>query len=172
VKITRAFSLLEIIAVLAILAIAAAAVTLRVQAPLQQATLKDLAGQLAAFDHLTRVQARETDRPLRLVFDLGQGRLRRTAADGAEDRGAALELPADWTIARLCVAGEEAARGEVVVPCSRLGLTPSYALCLEGPGKVRQWIIVAGLSGEAVLPAGESEAHEYVAAAKLGPDAH
>ncbi len=165
-----AFSLIELTVVLLILAISAAAVTLRIQRPLGTARMRDLTDAIGHFDRLTRVSAQEQDRPLRIVADLSEGTLRRT-----DDRGRSLEtrplrVPKGFEIRRALVRGRETERGEVIIPCSRRGLTPSYALLVVGGGR-QQWVVVAGLTGELVEVGSEKQVREILAMAGAGRDA-
>lgn len=163
----RAFSLMEMTAVLVILAIAAAAVVLRLEGPMRRAQMRDVIGMIAQFDHLTRVHAREHDRPLRLVVDLNGGELGRTDEHGNQAVGAPLRLSSDYTIARLMIREEEISAGTAAVSCSRRGLTPSYAMLLEGKGGRRQWIVLAGLTGTLVKIENEEEILDIFAATGL-----
>lgn len=144
----RGFSLVELAMVLLILAIASAAIALSVRPPLARVGLRGCLDGMAAFDRLTRTFAQEHDRPLRLVLDLAAGRLRRTGEDGREDLGEALRLPAGHRIREVRLADRAVASGNVALSVSARGLTPSYAALVEGPGERRQWVLVAGLTGQ------------------------
>ena len=144
----RGFTLIELALVVLIAAIAAAAVTLRLEGPLRGAQMRDVTEAIVAFDRLTRTHAREHDRPVHLTVDLVRGRLRRTDADGRRELGAPMTLPPDYRIARLWIRGRTVAETRATIPCGRLGLTPTYALALDGPGRRRQTLVFAGLSGE------------------------
>ncbi len=141
------FTLIEITAVLLIAAIAAAAVTLRIQGPLARAEMGELIGLIGRFDHLTRVYARQHDRPLLLIVDLATGELRRMDTEKSEPIGSPLQLPSNWRIARLLVGGSDITYRDVEIRCSRLGLTPSYAILLAKDTGKRKWLLVPGLGG-------------------------
>ncbi|GAF86986.1 unnamed protein product, partial [marine sediment metagenome] len=110
--------------------------------------LADVIGQLTHFDRLARAHAREHDRSLRLVVDLTTGRIRRTDRRGADEACPPLQLPSDYRISRLIVREQDMSYGSVSITCSRLGLTPSYAMLIEGPANQRKWILTAGLTGK------------------------
>lgn len=158
----RAFSLIELTAVILILAIVAAAVALRVQTPMRHARLGDATGAIGQFDRMTRRAAREQDRPLRMVVALPAWRLSRT-----DERGRAtsppMVLPSGTIIEQLLVRDQSAASAEVAISCSRLGLTPTYAMLVSSGGE-RRWIVVAGLTGEVVEVKSEQEVHEIIEA--------
>ena len=146
------FSLIELTMVLVIVAIVSAAVVLNVREPLRRTGMQACLDEIATFDRLTRTLAREHDRPLRLVVDLSEGRLRRTDEAGREEQGEALRLPSGHRIAELRLAGQTIDSGAATVSCSARGLTPTYAVRVEGPGGWRRWVLVAGLSGQTWEP--------------------
>ena len=59
-------------------------------------------------------------------------------------------MPAGFAIGRLLIGGQDATGGSASVAVSRRGLTPSYAVLIEGPGGRRQWLLAAGLTGQMV----------------------
>ncbi len=169
-----AFSLIELTVVLLLLGIAAAVVTLRLAGPTARVNMRDAADRIARFDHASRAWAREHDVALRVAVDLGANEIRRTTADGGEDArdlGGPLELPAGWRIGRLLIGGEAAAGESASIAVSRLGLTPSYAMLLEGPGGRRQWVLLTGLGGEMALPDDEGQLRDILAAERPRHDA-
>ena len=165
----RGFSLIELTMVLLILAVIAAGAALRVQAPLTTARATEAVDRIRQFDRLTRAAAYRQDRPLSLIVDLSAGRLERTDQAGRSVSGDPLRLDGRCRIARLLVRDRALSAGRVVVPCSRRGLTPSYALAVDTPGR-RQWLLFAGLTGEMIQVADERQAEEILAAAAR-PDA-
>lgn len=168
-----AFTLVELMVVLVIISITAATVTLRLEGPLRRATTEDVLQRIAAFDLRTRTLARGHDLELSITVDLARGELSRTsAADEHEELGSTLALPPDYRLAVAVVAGHpEATVGRVAVPCSRLGLTPSYAVCLEDRDGRRHWLLVAGLTGQTHGMESDGEVHEIFAALAAGADA-
>jgi prepilin-type N-terminal cleavage/methylation domain-containing protein len=160
-----AFTLLEMLLVLALGAVLATAAAVSLASSRRAASAKDVAGQVAHFDRLTREQARRSGRPARLMFDLDRGDLRRTT-DDAEDRhdpragASALHLVGDARVAKVVRARESATAGQVSVPCSPRGQTPSYAVLLVGPGGQRQWVVVAGLTGQVSTVTDEREVED------------
>ena len=162
----RGFTLIELTIVLLIMAIVAAAVTLRLHTPLRHAELRDVAGAVAQYDRTTRLAAREQDRPLRMVVGLSSRRISRTDERGRAT-GAPLALPGRVAIEQLIVRTQTAHEGEVGISCSRLGFTPTYAMRL-GAGGMHRWIVVVGLTGEAVEVDNEDQARQILEAAGRG----
>ena len=157
-----AFSLVELTVVLAIAGIAAGAVALRLARPLGIARMADALSSIRDFDLSTRSAARSQDRPLRMVADLDGGRLICTDERGGPSGGPTLALSPGSRIERFLVGGQDRYGGEAAVLYSRQGLTPTYAYCLQSQGR-RQWVAVAGLSGQQVLVENEQEAREILA---------
>ena len=147
-----AFTLLEMLATLALLAVLATVVTVSFAGPRRAARAQDAADELLHYDRLAREWCRRFG-PGRIVFDLDRGTVRRAMTGrpaGDESQPAALRLPGGFRIARFVSPRQTQEAGEVVIPCSPRGQTPSYAALLAGPGGQQQWLVVAGLSGNAV----------------------
>jgi len=153
----RGFTLIELAVVIMIVAITAAAVTLRLEGPLRRAGMRDVVEAVASFDRLSRAYAREHDRSVRVVVDTVRGQLVRTDASSGGVVGAPVKLPPEYRIAKVWVRGRAAADTQTTIPCSRLGLMPTYALLLHGPGRRRQALLFAGLSGELLRLDDETE---------------
>ena len=147
-----AFTLLEMIATLALLAVLATLVTVSLAGPRRAARAQDAADEILNYDRLAREWCRRFGRPGGITFDLDRATVRRVMAsqgDGSP-QPAALHLRSGFRIARLVSAGRSQEAGEVTLPCSPRGQTPSYAVLLAGPEGGQRWIVVAGLSGKAV----------------------
>lgn len=144
----RGFSLIEIVLVLLVLALVAGAVTLRVRPILARMDARACLDEMAGFDRLSRAFAREQGRPVLLLFDLAEGRVRRTSEDGREALGQALDLGPGWRLAEIRLVGRSYRSGRVSVSISGRGLGPTYAVALEGAGGERRRFLVAGLTGQ------------------------
>jgi len=166
----KAFSLIELTVVLAILAIAAAVAAFKVAGPMHSAQTRDVIDQVVRLDHLARAHAREHDQPARIVVGAADRQLRRTAAAGDRTIGTPLELPAGFLITDCLIGGQSVSGGSASVSVSAAGLTPSYALLLEGPGGRKQWVLLAGLTGEAMELDDGNEVREILQAAGGGDD--
>lgn len=143
-------------AVLLLMAIAAAAVTLRVQSPLTAARVEDVVGRLHQADSHTRVACREQGRPLKLVLDTVNGRVFRAEVDN-KPLATLLELPEGTRIEKVLSAVGEIASGQASIYFTAQGLTPSYAVGLDSGGR-KDWILLAGLTGQLVQVKDEVEA--------------
>ena len=165
-----AFSLIELTVVLLILAIASAAVTLKIQRPLRTARIRDLTDAISHFDRLTRVAAKEQERSLVIVVDMSKGELHRTDDRARPLESIPLRVPEGLTIERVLIRSEEMVRGKAFIPVSRRGLTPSYALLVVGGGQ-KQWVLIAGLTGEPAEVRNEKQVREILAAVGVGRDA-
>lgn len=167
----RAFSLVELAAVLVILAITAAAMTLHVRTPLRRLGLRGCLDAVTDFDRLARVTAREQDRPLRLVVELAEGRLRRTDVDGREDLGPPLVLPEGYRLAAVRLGARALRSGVVTLSCSRRGLGSTYALQIEGPDDETRWLVFAGLTGRPMETDAAAEVEAVFGAIGAGDNA-
>ena len=144
------FTLLEVTLVLLILSVVGAAVALRMRAPMRGAQARDVLGRLATFDSRTRAYARRHDRSVRLVVEFARGEIRRTDPLGTEDLGEPLRLPSWCRLRRLRLGEKSPEAGSIGILCTNEGLTPSYALELELTERRSVWLLVCGLTGEAV----------------------
>ena len=172
-----AFTLLEMLATLALLAVLATVVMVSLAGPRRAARAQDAADELLHYDRLAREWCRRFGRPGRLVFDLDRGTVRRVMTDrrpgeqADESQPAALHLPGGFRIARFVSSRQTRDAGEVEIPCSPRGQTPSYAALLAGPEGRRQWVVVAGLSGKAVAVNDEREVETIFQSLAGGDDA-
>jgi type II secretory pathway pseudopilin PulG len=152
--------------VVLILAILAAVVVLRLGGPLRSQKAADVTGQIYQFDYLTRFYAKQNDQPLRMLFDLSSGRIDRASAQGTTAVGGGLEIPSQFKIASLTLAGRDNSSGNVAISCSRRGLTPSYGILLQDQnGDIKHWLMVCGLTGEVREAANEKEFKDILAMA-------
>jgi prepilin-type N-terminal cleavage/methylation domain-containing protein len=158
----RGFSLIELMAVLLIMGIMAGAVALRIQNPLRKARMADVTGSLEQLDRSTRHAARQQRRAMRIVFDRSTGTIARTDDQGHPAGSGDVVLPAGYEIEHLLVVGQDITTGVAVVRCTAMGVTPTYAMLLNAGGR-RQWIVVAGLTGQFVQAQDERDARQTVA---------
>ena len=164
----RGFTLIELVAVLAIMALTAAAVALDIRGPLRRIGMRSCLDEVVAFDRLTRTYAQEQDRAVQVMVDLGAGRLRRTDEEGRADLGTPVEVPAPYRLARLRLAGQDIRWGTAALACSPQGLTPTWAILVEGPGNRRRWAVFAGLSGQVLETENDHDVDSLFAAIETG----
>ena len=169
-----AFTLLEMIATLALLAVLATIVTVSLAGPRRAARGQDAADEILNYDRLAREWCRRFGRSGGITFDLDRGTVRRVMAgerDGSP-QPAALHLSSGFRVSRLVSTGRSQEAGEVTLPCSSRGQTPSYAVLLAGPeGRQQQWMVVAGLSGKAVTAGDAREVQAIFQSLSGGDDA-
>ena len=142
---STAFTLVELTGVLVILAVLATSASLMLHGSRRRAELADAVGQVAFADSAARAAARAADGPVSLVYTAHGGRAYRSTAAG---RAVLADLPADVTLGRVCVGSDTADFGEVTVPVSAAGLTPTYAVRVDAGPAGHQWVVFAGASGQ------------------------
>lgn len=147
------FTLLEVMAVLVIVGLFAAAVTLTPSGWFASARFDEVADHVTFMDQLARQRARRGDREVELTFDLPAGRIERRDVDGEHH----VTMPRGYEMTDMIVRRQPDGRRLVTVPVDRAGYTPSYALRIVGPDHQSRWIIIAGLSGQAIMLDGEKE---------------
>jgi prepilin-type N-terminal cleavage/methylation domain-containing protein len=144
----RAFTLVEMIVVIVLIGLLSAAVVMSFSAPVTKLRAQDAVQAVRTLDERARAQARQSDQAAHIVIDLSARTLARR--DGAGEIVFQATLPGQFEIDRVRTAAEDVASGEAVVTCSPLGLTRTYAVHVRGPG-LDQWLVFAGLSGEATV---------------------
>ena len=129
----------------------ATAVTFSFRKPLRLARQREAREQIRFLDASARRYATRFNRPVRMIFDLDANTLQHRdggpagrANGGITYRGT---LPAGYRIDAVRTADRRGGGGRIVIDCSPLGLSPSYAVHLGGT-ESQEWMFVAGLSGE------------------------
>jgi type II secretion system protein H len=171
----RAFTLIELIVVVALAAIMATIVTVSLAGNLRAARAEDAAQSIGTSDRLAREYARHFGRPVRLVFDLSQSTFTREAVADANDasQNSTLHLPPGLHLARLVTATTDTTAGQVAIPCSAAGQTPSYALLLTDGRREQHWTVTAGLTGQTSTASDENEVRDIFAALRpTAPGGH
>ena len=146
-----AFTLIELTAVLVLMAVITGAAVVSLAGPRSRAVAADAAAQVSFADAQVRQAALGTDQPQTLLIDLQAGRLSRVSDDAPPVT--LVDLPAGVRLARVVVGAEATDFGQVRLPISAAGRSPSYAVDLSTPAGQR-WLVVAGLTGQ-VTPAAD-----------------
>jgi type II secretory pathway pseudopilin PulG len=162
----RAFTLIEAIVVVTLMALLTVAVTVSLRSAGRAARIEDVADAYAAFDRTTREAARRFGRTPEIRFELNRGNVRRV---DEERDPVTLALRGGFRVTRVVVRGRDARSGEIAVPVSARGQTPSYAVLLAGPGGER-WVMFAGLTGQPSVIQNERDVQDILSAV-AGPDA-
>jgi len=155
------FTLIEILAVLLLLGILSAVVVVSLSGTRRRAQSEDVAQELAFFDRLTRQDARRSMRPSMVIFDLDRQEIQRVDAQTQEPRGQVLRLAGGsgsgaLRIEQILWGAQHVSAGQVSLPYSDQGISPSYALLLSGPstagggaaGGGQMWVCFAGMTGQ------------------------
>jgi prepilin-type N-terminal cleavage/methylation domain-containing protein len=165
----RAFTLIEMIVVIVLIGLLSAAVVMSFARPVQKVRARDAVEMVRALDESMRAQARRSGQTAQIVIDLSARTLARR--DGAGNVVFEAALPTGIEIDRFRNADEDLSSAHAVVSCSPLGLTRTYAVHLSGPG-LDQWLLFAGLSGDAMVIKDEATLDSIFLAQSRGNDAH
>ena len=141
-----AFTLIEMTVVVVLIGMLTAAVIMSFAAPVQKVRARGAVEMVRSLDESARTQARRSGASAQIVIDLSARTLARR--DGAGKVVFEAALPSGFEIDRVRSDTEDRSSAEAVITCSPLGLTRTYAVHLIGPG-LDQWLMFAGLSGEA-----------------------
>ena len=165
----RAFTLIEAIVVVTVMALLAAAVTVSLAGAARVASAEDVADAYAAFDRTTREAARRLGRTPELRFELNRGTVSRVDGERSPTK---LALRGGFRVTRVLVRGRDARSGEIAIPISARGQTPTYAVLLAGPnGDDERWVVFAGLTGQSTVLRHERDVQDILAAATTGAGA-
>ncbi|MEX2672291.1 MAG: type II secretion system protein [Phycisphaeraceae bacterium] len=176
----RAFTMVEMLAVVVLLGIIAAGTAWSLADNAQQRSHADLVAQLDHADEMARAAAARLGRPCILRIDLDQQRVQRVV-ETQDDQHAAQTTTVRFPhrIESVMVAGAQrhAALVEsrsVAITYSTAGLSPSYAVRIVTSGETEQtlWLLVAGLTGQAMVMDNEDEIRDiFETLTPGGPDA-
>ena len=158
------FTLIEMTAVLVLLGVLAALATLSLASSVRQSRMDDAVAEFAMHDHLVRQRAQQFGTPLAIDLLVGPADVIRLHGNSPNDAGP-FHLPSGVRITRLLMAGQSTTRadyGEVSIPCSAQGLTPSYAVQLASSGNDRRWLFIAGLTGQATSMNDEQQVEQVL----------
>lgn len=157
-----AFTLIEMLAVLALLGLLTALATVSLSGAVRAARANDTAEAVRALDRSIRDYAKRFGRTVTLRFDLSQGVVVRVE-DGKPS--VAYALP----VRRVITRSDDRTAAEVFVNVSAAGYSPSYAV-LVNASQGTQWIVFAGLSGQASVVNDEREVLDILAPARADAD--
>ncbi len=142
------FTLIELTVVLLILGVVMTAVILRVSGPVSRAKMQDVVRQIKHFDNFTRSFSRQHNKALEVKIDLIKNSMSRFDSD-EKIAGRSLGLPSGFDFTNFLTTSDTETSDSVLLRYSRHGLSRSYALELSD-GSRSQWLVFAGLTGEAV----------------------
>jgi len=146
------FTLIEIMAVIVIWAILATVVVVSLAGSNRVAALEDVIQRIALSDRTMRQEARRLGKPITIRFDGSAGKMVRE--DDGEQSATLFDIPAAISLAQVRTTGAD---DDGRIRYSRLGVAATYAVALEPRDGPRQWIVVAGLTGEVTKVKDEKE---------------
>jgi len=149
------FTLIEIMFAVLLMALLTAAAAFSFSGPIRAARSQDAIQQIRTFDESARLLARNSGRPVRVVFDLTANTISRREGQAFENVAALSALPSGYQLDRVRVEGRDYSDPEAVIDYSPLGLSRSYAVHVVGPGLDR-WALVAGTTGQVTQWSDES----------------
>lgn len=142
------FSLLEVLLVMVLLGLVAALAAGSMVSPRRSLSLQDALQQVAACDRWVRRDATRSDSRRELLLDLDLGRVVCLVDGGRSPGPQAARMAQGVGIAEVRTVGGRITAGKLVLSCSSVGVMPSYALLLKGPGGQQRWVVFAGLTGQ------------------------
>lgn len=148
------FTILETMAVVLIIGLLAGAVMIKPTGWFQSARLDDAVDRVVFMDRLARELAEQPGQSVELVFDLETGGIVRRLAGAPPDQSEGrhrIALPNGYSIQRMRIRNTAITHRHAVVRYNPQGSAPTYALRIVGPDDQAAWLLVAGLTGDAML---------------------
>jgi prepilin-type N-terminal cleavage/methylation domain-containing protein len=143
---SSAFTLIEVMLTIAIMGLLASAAAWNFSGPLHRARTVEAIEQLKYLDASSRDLARRFGQSVEIAFDLDENTIeRRDRAGGDATFHTAIASP--LRIEAVWMNSQRSDDGEVTIPVSALGVSPTYAVKLSGP-EGQRWILMTGLGGE------------------------
>ena len=162
-----ALTLPEMMLAVVLLAVMSTVAVVSLAGARRAASARDVVDQVAAYDRLTREWCRRFGRPAAVVFDLDRGTMARLASG---ESAAALRLPSGFRLARVVSRQGSNDVGQARIGFSADGGAPTYAVMLSEP-RGDQWLLMTGLTGQAVRLRDAQEAQDIFAALGSRDDA-
>lgn len=156
IKLRRAFTLVELLAVLLMSALLAALVGMSLHRRHRAAQFDQVVQRASDFDRRTREQAVRFARPMQITIDASTATMRRHESMIDATTASPWVAPPGYTLHCLMPA-DDADPGTVVIAYSTHGFSPSYALEFGRGAGERRWLLVAGLTGQHVITRHENE---------------
>lgn len=149
----KAFTLIEMIVVMTIIGLLTGMAVMKFREPYLAANFETTIRRIAALDDLSRNHAARGEAGTQLTIDLENGFVRGTG-------GSVLQLNSKFEIERVLLANGTKTNGEVVIPISSNGQSPTYGLHMTGAGDREVWLVFLGLAGQLVRLDGAGESDE------------
>jgi prepilin-type N-terminal cleavage/methylation domain-containing protein len=143
------FTLLEISLVLVIAGLLATTVVVFAANRHRRIDQEAWLSQFKHWEDQTRARARRSHRACQLVVQTETGSCRFVDEKTQEPVDGGLELPATLALHAIRLQGQTEKKGQIAIPYSSSGYSPTYALQLIDQ-KATTWLIVAGLTGQVI----------------------
>lgn len=153
----RGFSLLELLVVMVIVALVTASVIVSWSGVAQDAAQESAVSRLQSLDLHMRSFARGHRDECALSFEINSGQLRKHYHIEENKNPAGESLGRGILITDLQSTSGRRQGGRIEVLFRRDGTSPTYGMCLSGPGNRKAWLLFAGMSGQVTRLKSEKE---------------
>lgn len=143
----RAFTLLELLVVLVLSGLLTLAASFAWRSLAAAAQVESSLESIEFFDQQVRSHARGFHREQHLVFELGSDRIRAVGEDDQAPPQRELRL-ANSQIGGVHAVVNGTLRDVDTIEVSPDGQTTTYVVEVHGPGKLRNWLLFCGVTGE------------------------
>jgi prepilin-type N-terminal cleavage/methylation domain-containing protein len=161
---TPGFTLIEMAAVMVLLAIFATVVGISLRGHLEKIRFDAALDSIELFDRRARHEASENSQFVALQIDTIAGRVEQKAEVNSERSARRLTLSRGMRIDRVRTMDGERRRGTTNLAVTPRGQSESYALRLRTASGRQMWLLVCGLSGQAVRVESDDDLESLLAA--------
>jgi len=157
-----AFTLVELLAVMSLLSLFVAALAVSHKAPMERARLRNAQERIEGIDRRLRLTVRRSGTPVELHVEVTDGVFTVRNKEDSEGYGESYRLPPSVRLKQVYVDREQVAGKETTIRYSSSGMTPTFAIGLEGTGGQIRWILFVGATGQTVEFADLSELRPFL----------
>lgn len=161
----RGYSLFELLVVLVLLALVAVGVLVSVKEPLRRARSQMALDEWKALDNQIRALAQRSNRPVWLVVDSMRHTVERVNTD-SQGHQLVQRLPMMGAWTTVLMSGTTIEMNVVRIPFWPSGQSSTYAVSIPEQRGRSQWLVLAGVTGQAVVVTHEATIDELLARAR------
>ncbi len=145
---SRAFTLIEAVAVLVLIGLMASAATLSLRGAYRGSQMKDVVSRVKALDRSARNLAQISGIPGVIRIDRSKGTISYTQDKDKRPGLLPVVLPGGYQITEVRAGAGSASAGTDRVVCTANGQTPTYTLSLAGPNEHTRLLVFSGMTGQ------------------------
>jgi len=145
---SRAFTLIEAVAVLVLIGLMASVGALSLRGAYRGSQMKDVVSRIKALDRSARSLAQISGKPGVIRVDRARGAVSYTEEKGKHSGLMPVVLPKGYRFTDVKISAGMAPTGTDRIICTAEGQTPTYVISLTGLNKQTRLLVFAGMTGQ------------------------